>query len=69
MSAHVRTSLERRAASGFTAEQIAASTRAQQAKGAQAGVLVIHEADDMLTWPERELVRQLLGKVRQRAGL
>jgi cellobiose-specific phosphotransferase system component IIA len=67
MSGHVKTSLERRAASGFTAQQIAANTKAAQAKGAKSGVLVIHQDDELMSWPERELVKQLLAKVKQRA--
>ncbi len=56
---HVRTSLAHRAPSSFTDDQLRARARAMQARAHRDGLLVVAYDDDRLTWPERELVRQL----------
>lgn len=53
-------SLRRHVPSGFTAEQLRERARRQAARAwRDEGILVVSVADDRLTWPERELIRQL----------
>lgn len=58
----IRTSLQN-VPSGITAEQLAARTKAAQAEAWGAGILLVRVDDPRLTWPERELVKQLGDKL------
>lgn len=58
----MRTSLER-APSSFTAEQVRDRSRQHQAAAWANGLLVVHVGDNRLTWPERELVKQIGDKL------
>ena len=51
--------LYRRAASGFGPDDQARSQRVCAEAWRQDGILVVRADDPSLTWPERELVRQL----------
>lgn len=57
----VRTSLEGRAASGYSADEIKGRARREAARAWKSPIpiLVVALDDDRLTWPERELIRQL----------
>ena len=52
-----------RSPSAFTPEQVIDRSRQHQAKAWDGGLLVVHVGDDRLTWPERELVKQLGDKL------
>ncbi len=58
-------SLGRHAASGFTDEQVQARARQEAARawGSEPRILVVRVDDERLSWPERELVRQLGDKL------
>ena len=58
----VRTSLNR-APSGFTPEQIEARAKVAQVEAASLGILLVRADDPRLSWPERELVKQLMKKL------
>lgn len=54
----LRSSLSR-APSNFTPEQVVERSRQHQCRAWSDGLLVVHVEDDRLTWPERELLKQL----------
>lgn len=59
MTAAIRTSLAR-TPSGWTEAEIRARAQAKAREAwTQSQILVVSVSDDRLTWPERELVRQL----------
>ncbi len=58
--APLRTSLQRHAVSGYSAEQLRDRARRHAVRAwCEQGILVIALEDGRLTWPERELLRQL----------
>lgn len=59
MTDRIRTSLSR-APSGWTEAEIRDRARARAVEAwQQSGILVVSVTDDRMTWPEREMVRQL----------
>jgi hypothetical protein len=63
----VRTSLDR-APSNYTAEQVLERSRKYQSQAWMGGLLVVHIEDERLTWPERELVKQIGDKLAKTSG-
>lgn len=61
-------SLGRHAASGFTDDQVRARAQREAAKAwcSEPRILVVRLDDERLSWPERELVRQLGDKLNGR---
>lgn len=61
MSGHRGSSLARHTASGFSEQELKARARRAAAQAWRAGtpMLVVRLDDERLTWPERELLRQL----------
>jgi len=61
----IRTSLQRHAPAAFTAEQIQDRARREAMRAWRGGarILIVSVDDARLTWPERELVRQLGDKL------
>lgn len=57
----IRTSLQRHAPPAFTADQIRDRARREAVRAWRGGarILIVSADDARLTWPERELVRQL----------
>lgn len=61
----IRTSLQRHLPPAFTADQVRDRARREAVRAWNSGarILIVAVDDDRLTWPERELVRQLGDKL------